>query len=230
MRLISFVLLSAFCCFASGAFAAATGNSKDSVDIVGSRQVQDALTSANALQLDPSSVLEDPKSSMKLLDDDIEEDPRDRFFTTRSGKRRPTLVSDGDWAEEVSSSGFNRSPAGSLPNVLSRKKRCGGGGGDGGGDANRARRARRVRARRRQQRRAAKARRAARRAQARATTTVTRQVIQNGQVVSQTTETRAAPAAVVSTIPQQPQVVQVPATPVVLPAATLSGTGSVQVG
>lgn len=176
-------------------------------------------------------------SANEQLELDLEEDPRDRFVTSRSGKLRPKLLDDDEqnWRDDVPVTLRHLD----LPSLnggqeLERHKRCGD---DDDGDANRARRARRVRARR--ARRAAKraARREAKRAAKAAassssttTTTVTRKVIQNGQVVSQTTETQGGQQQVVQSA--APVVVQhqQPATSVVqtVPAATVPAQQVVQ--
>lgn len=203
----------------------------------GSNKQQGALT-----VVDPTQLLENAPNAPKL--DDIEEDPKDPFITTRSGKRRPMLVdSEPDWADEAPMARIPRIVAG-----LSRVKRCGGGGGGGGGDyddddVNRARRTRRARrARRARRNRAKRARKAARKAERKAakaaaskttTTTVTRKVIKNGQVVSETTEAGGEP--MVSSCAQEAQPV-VAAAPVVVqqPVATatvpsISVQGSINV-
>lgn len=117
------------------------------------------------------------------FEEDIEEDPSDRFITTRSGKRRPKLVDGSDgWDEDVPVTLRGLGSADGT-RVLRRLKRCG----DDDGGANRSRRSRRSR----RARRARVARRQTSRSKSRGapaatqtTTTTVRKVIQNGQVVS----------------------------------------------
>lgn len=147
---------------------------------------------------------------------DIEEDLDDPFVTTGSGKPRPVFKigkEADEWINDLPKTSLNVMNNQSL----SRVKRCGGGNNDDDDGANRARRARRRAARRAARRRAAKARKArkaARKAAKKATkttqTTVTTKVIQNGQVVSETTGAQPAATTVTTTQQQvqQPQVVQ----------------------
>lgn len=144
---------------------------KSNVAVIGSEDAPTVLNRPNQVVVDPRSILENTKPHI----DDIEEDDNDRFITTRSGKPRPDFASDADqWAEDT----ITR-----LPPTLSgmgkvRVKRCGDGG--GGGGANRSRRARRNRARRA---------RANREGSVKSTKKViTRRIIQNGQVISETTD------------------------------------------
>lgn len=165
------------------------------------------------------------------IDNDIEEDPNDRFITSRSGKLREIKFNDADdadqWANErpmastrLAQSGPSLHSGSAQPvRVLSRKKRCGGNDDDDDGDANRARgvRGRRGRRTSRTRRRGGR-RRGSRRRASKSTTTVTRRVIQNGQVVSETTSesgaklapvAQAAAPVVQSIVPQQ-QVIPAP--------------------
>lgn len=144
---------------------------------------------------------------------DIEEDPEDRFVTTRSGKPRVQLVNaEEDWADESPLTAY------SGGQVLIRKKRCGGGD-DDDGNANRARSVRRRRQRQvsRQRRVAKKARRAARKAARGRTTTITRTIIPANQLASypavqpanaQMYVQQQQPGQVIQTVQMQPGTVQ----------------------
>lgn len=165
--------------------------------------------------VDPSSLLANSNNVVDPKDNDIQEDPRDRFISTRSGKRRPMLMSDSEsseWADDAPAQKIRKlvdEDTGSIAaRVLSRVKRCGGGGDDDGGNARRARRARRARAARRARKAAARAQNSVQ------STTVTKKIYQNNQLVSETSYAQPAGHQVIVPAGAPPMVQSVAAAPV----------------
>lgn len=188
--------------------------------------------------IDPSKLIE--QVSKSKLYNDIEEDPEDRFITTRSGKPRQRLMRGGEADQWVEDTLVGKQQAAAIAGVqsgsqkvLSRKKRRCRNNDDG--DANRSRRARRARSNRRAQRKAERrarkaAKKAARRSQS--TTTVIRKIVpisEVNQLNGATTLVQQQPGTIVqsavpataTTIQQPAQIIQqqVPQQKVVVPAA-----------
>lgn len=179
------------------------------INFVGSRAMMGEFAKQgqkNVAVVDPIGMLDE--SAQANIKGDIEEDPNDRFITSRSGKRRPMLEHDEqEWADEEPIAKWPNVSSGAKPaKVLSRKKRCGGGDNDGGGGG--ARRTRRTRRRRNRNNRALRNRSRPRRTKSSRTTstTITRKVFQGDKLVSQTIETKGAPNSQPASTVVQPQV------------------------
>lgn len=182
---------------------------KTDINLIGADKSQMSTYQGNNVVINTNKMI--AQASLANSAPDIEEDSDDPFITTGSGKPRPIFELEADeWVNDLP----NNVMLPKSPSALSRVKRCGGN--DDDGDANRARRraARRRASRRRAARRRAakKAKKAAKKAaKSRTETTVTTKVIQNGQVVSETSGAQPAVQSTVTTTNQQvqqPQVVQ----------------------